>query len=167
VRQILRHSFFVSVPAMARRCRIPLFQSIPSTPHSMVKNRRKARHGWRSSKAHNRRNQYDQISKVKTLFFAGEDRPSFAESYDRLTANCSSEDPRLQLGDAADAAIYFFSGTPGFPKAILHIHQSLMSACLTVNHSDGKIPAVIRYRRFFFWMSGFPWGIPKGGSWRS
>ena len=76
---------------------------------------------------------YDQIPKVKALFFAGEGRPSFAESYDRLTANCSSEAPLVELTDQDDAAIYFSSGTTGFPKAILHTHQSLMSACITEN----------------------------------
>jgi long-chain acyl-CoA synthetase len=78
---------------------------------------------------------YDQIPKIKTLFFAGENRPSFAENYDRLTANCSSEAPAIKLRDEDDAAIYFSSGTTGFPKAILHAHQSLMSACYTeYNH---------------------------------
>ncbi|MGE5605299.1 MAG: class I adenylate-forming enzyme family protein [Bacteroidota bacterium] len=81
---------------------------------------------------------YDQIPKVKTLFFAGEGRPSFAESYDRLTANCSSEAPEVKLTDADDAAIYFSSGTTGFPKAILHNHQSLMSACITENKHHGQ-----------------------------
>lgn len=83
-------------------------------------------------------NIYYQIPKVKTLLFAGENRPSFAESYDRLTANCSSEDPRIILTDEDDAAIYFSSGTTGFPKAILHTHQSLMSACYTEKAHHGQ-----------------------------
>lgn len=74
---------------------------------------------------------YDQIPKVRMLFYAGENRPSFAESYDRLTANCSSEAPEITLTDEDEAAIYFSSGTTGFPKAILHTHRSLMSACYT------------------------------------
>jgi len=74
---------------------------------------------------------YNQIPKVKTLFFAGENRPLFAESYDRLSANCSSEAPGVKISDDDDAAIYFSSGTTGFPKAILHTHRSLMSACVT------------------------------------
>ena len=74
---------------------------------------------------------YDQIPNVRVLLFAGENRPSFAESYDRLTANCCSEDPQIKLSDEDDAAIYFSSGTTGFPKAILHTHSSLMSACYT------------------------------------
>jgi acyl-CoA synthetase (AMP-forming)/AMP-acid ligase II len=81
---------------------------------------------------------YDRIPKVKTLFFAGENRPTFAENYDRLTANCSSEAPQIKLTDEDDAAIYFSSGTTGFPKAILHTHQSLMSACITENKHHGQ-----------------------------
>ena len=82
---------------------------------------------------------HDQIRpSVKTLFFAGENRPSFAENYDRLTANCSSEAPQIQLSDAEDAAIYFSSGTTGFPKAILHSHESLMASCRTEQNHHGQ-----------------------------
>lgn len=82
---------------------------------------------------------YDQIPKIRLLFFAGEDRPSFAENYDRLTANCSSEAPQIKIEEDDDAAIYFSSGTTGFPKAILHTHKSLMSACHTeINHHKQK-----------------------------
>jgi len=81
---------------------------------------------------------YNRIPEVKTLFFAGEDRPRFAESYDRLAANCSSEAPQISLADDDDAAIYFSSGTTGFPKAILHTHRSLMSACVTEQKHHGQ-----------------------------
>ncbi|HBR01162.1 MAG TPA: AMP-dependent synthetase [Ruminiclostridium sp.] len=81
---------------------------------------------------------YDQIPNVKTLLFAGEGRPSFAENYDRLTANCSSVAPGITLSDNDDAAIYFSSGTTGFPKAILHNHTSLMSACITEQKHHGQ-----------------------------
>lgn len=81
---------------------------------------------------------YDQIPKVKTLLFAGENRPSFAENYDRLTANCSSEAPDIKLTEEDDAAVYFSSGTTGFPKAILHTHRSLISACYTENNHHGQ-----------------------------
>lgn len=81
---------------------------------------------------------YNEIPNVKTLFFTGENRPTFAENYDRLTANCSSEDPQIKLTDEDDAAIYFSSGTTGFPKAILHTHQSLMSACDTEYKHHGQ-----------------------------
>ncbi|NMB40697.1 MAG: acyl--CoA ligase [Firmicutes bacterium] len=81
----------------------------------------------------------EQIPRVKTLLFAGENRPSFAENYDRLTANCSSAEPGIKLTDDDDAAIYFSSGTTGFPKAILHSHKALMSACWTeIKHHDQR-----------------------------
>lgn len=83
-------------------------------------------------------NIYDQIPKVKTLLFAGENRPSFAENYDRLTANCSSEAPKIELTEEDDAAIYFSSGTTGFPKAILHTHRSLISSCYTEREHHGQ-----------------------------
>ncbi|NLN65145.1 MAG: acyl--CoA ligase [Clostridiaceae bacterium] len=83
-------------------------------------------------------NIFDQIPQVKTLFFTGENRPSFAENYDRLTANCSSEAPNITLTDEDDAAIYFSSGTTGFPKAILHNHGSLVSSCYTEQKHHGQ-----------------------------
>lgn len=81
---------------------------------------------------------YDQIPKVRTLFFAGENRPTFAENYDRLTANCCSEAPDIKLNNEDDAAVYFSSGTTGFPKAILHSHASLVSACVTEQKHHGQ-----------------------------
>jgi len=81
---------------------------------------------------------YDQITQIKILLYAGEGRPSFAESYDRLTANCSSEEPNVEITDEDDAAIYFSSGTTGFPKAILHSHAALMSACVTEAQHHGQ-----------------------------
>ncbi|NLC76314.1 MAG: AMP-binding protein [Clostridia bacterium] len=83
-------------------------------------------------------NIYHQIPKVKILLYAGENRPTFAESYDRLTANCSSEAPGVEITDDDDAAIYFSSGTTGFPKAILHSHGSLLSACYTEREHHGQ-----------------------------
>jgi len=80
----------------------------------------------------------NQIPKVKTIFYAGENRPLFAESYDRLTANCSSQAPPIKLSDNDDAVIYFSSGTTGFPKAILHTHRSLMSAAITEQAHHGQ-----------------------------
>ncbi len=82
----------------------------------------------------------DRIPKVKMWFYAGEDCPSFAESYDRLVTYCSSHAPDIKLKDEDEAAIYFSSGTTGFPKAIIHNHQSLMHAAMTEqnHHSQTK-----------------------------
>jgi acyl-CoA synthetase (AMP-forming)/AMP-acid ligase II len=74
---------------------------------------------------------FDQIPRVKMLFYVGENCPTFAESYDRLVPYFTAETPKLHLQDSDDAAIYFSSGTTGFPKAILHTHASLLSSCVT------------------------------------
>lgn len=71
----------------------------------------------------------DSISKNRLLFFVGENCPSFAEDYNSLTSNCSSVAPKVALTEADNAAIYFSSGTTGFPKAILHNHESLIHSC--------------------------------------
>lgn len=70
----------------------------------------------------------EDISKKRLLFYVGEGCPSFAEHYDSLVANCASSAPNVTITDDDDAAIYFSSGTTGFPKAILHDHTSLMHA---------------------------------------
>ncbi len=71
----------------------------------------------------------DRMPKVRLMMYSGEDCPSFAESYDELIGYCSSRTPQTDIKDSDDAAIYFSSGTTGFPKAILHPHRSLMHAC--------------------------------------
>ena len=81
---------------------------------------------------------FDQIAKVKLRFFVGEDCPAFAESYGRLAADCPVDAPPIQLTDEDEAAIYFSSGTTGFPKAILHNHRSLVSACETEQNHHGQ-----------------------------
>lgn len=80
----------------------------------------------------------EDISKNRLLFYVGENCPSFAEHYDRLTANCPSTSPDIKLTDEDDAAIYFSSGTTGFPKAILHNHESLMHSCKTEQNHHGQ-----------------------------
>ena len=77
----------------------------------------------------------DEISKNRLLFYVGEGCPTFAEHYDSLVANCASAAPDVKVSDTDNAAIYFSSGTTGFPKAILHDHTSLMhSAKVEQNH---------------------------------
>ncbi len=80
----------------------------------------------------------DQLPNVKLRFFAGVDCPSFAESYDHLAAACSPEAPQIKLTAEDDAALYFSSGTTGFPKAILHNHRSLESSCRTEQNHHGQ-----------------------------
>ena len=67
----------------------------------------------------------DRVPRVKNCFYVGDDCPTFADSYDTLITYCSSIAPSIYLTDEDDGAIYFSSGTTGFPKAILHKHASL------------------------------------------
>ena len=82
----------------------------------------------------------DQIPAVKTRFFVGKELPGYAEDCIRLTGFCSSSAPPVALDEEDDAAIYFSSGTTGFPKAILHNHKALVHACLTEqnHHSQSR-----------------------------
>ena len=73
----------------------------------------------------------DDIPNVKTLFYVGKDKPAYAQDCLKLAGYCSSAAPPVDLCEEDDAAIYFSSGTTGFPKAILHNHKSLVHACLT------------------------------------
>ena len=68
------------------------------------------------------------LSRGRLLFFVGENCPSFAEDYHRATANCSSAAPKVLVDDEDEAAIYYSSGTTGFPKAILLKHQALLQS---------------------------------------
>ena len=80
----------------------------------------------------------DKLPKVKTLLYVGEDCPSFAESYNNLVSYCSSKAPQIPLTDDELAAIYFSSGTTGFPKAIIHAHKSLMHSCKVEQNHHGQ-----------------------------
>ncbi len=80
----------------------------------------------------------DEISRNRLLFFVGDNCPSFAEDYNSLTSNCSSVAPKIHLTEQDNAAIYFSSGTTGFPKAILHNHESLIHACRVEQNHHGQ-----------------------------
>lgn len=80
----------------------------------------------------------ESISRGRILFYVGGNCPSFAEDYDKLTSNCASMPPGVTIHDDDDAAIYFSSGTTGFPKAILHTHRSLMHSCQVEQHHHSQ-----------------------------
>ncbi len=80
----------------------------------------------------------DKISKNRLLFYVGENCPSFAEDYNEMVANSSSVNPGIKITDEDYGAIYFSSGTTGFPKAILHKHQSLMHSARVEQAHHGQ-----------------------------
>ena len=79
-----------------------------------------------------------QLDRVRLWFYVGNKTPGFAESYRELVMYCSFENPPVHLELSDLAAIYFSSGTTGFPKAILHNHKALLSACLTEQRHHGQ-----------------------------
>ena len=80
----------------------------------------------------------DEIGKHRLLYYVGDGCPGFAEDYTMHTANCSSQSPKINITDDDYAAIYFSSGTTGFPKAILHRHRALMHSAETEQHHHGQ-----------------------------
>lgn len=102
----------------------------------------------------------DKLEKGRLLIYVGDHCPTFAESYMELVADCSSKAPLVRLEDEDDAAIYFSSGTTGFPKAILHNHESLLQAAQMEqkHHETGRedtflcIPPLYHTGAKFHWM---------------
>ena len=84
-------------------------------------------------------NIFMDLPQVNDYFFVGEefDKPDYADSYN-LVHYCSSVAPAVELTEEDDAAIYFSSGTTGFPKAILHSHCALINSCRTEQHHHGQ-----------------------------
>ncbi len=66
-----------------------------------------------------------RMPKIKMWIYDGRDCPYFAESYEKISSPMAGVKPDVTLSEEDDAAIYFSSGTTGFPKAILHAHASL------------------------------------------
>ena len=102
----------------------------------------------------------ERLSKGRLLIYVGDNCPSFAESYRELVADCSSVSPEIKITDEDYGAIYFSSGTTGFPKAILHKHQSLTQAAEMEqkHHETGRednflcIPPLYHTGAKFHWM---------------
>ena len=100
------------------------------------------------------------VSRGRLLLYVGEDCPTFAENYHLLTALCASTDPHIPLSEDEDAAIYFSSGTTGFPKAILHAHRSLTQAAEMEQHHHSQshedvflcIPPLYHTGAFMHWL---------------
>ena len=70
----------------------------------------------------------EDLGKERLLFFVGDSCPTYADDYLFLVSNCSSSAPKVLITDEDPAAIYYSSGTTGFPKAILLKHAALLQS---------------------------------------
>ena len=80
------------------------------------------------------------IPMIDNLFFVGKkaETPHFADNYAEMVYYCSSTVPPVEISDEDDGAIYFSSGTTGFPKAILHRHRALVHSCYAEQSHHGQ-----------------------------
>ena len=80
----------------------------------------------------------DNISSHMLLLYYGPNSPSFAEDFVAQTINYSSKAPDVKVDEDDYGAIYFSSGTTGFPKAILHKHSGITHAAIMEQHHHGQ-----------------------------
>ena len=80
----------------------------------------------------------DKFSRSCHLIYMGAGCPVFADDYGDLISECSGMFPDCTLTEEDEAAIYFSSGTTGFPKAILHTHRSLIHSCRVEQAHHGQ-----------------------------
>ena len=82
----------------------------------------------------------EDLGKERLLFFVGDSCPTSADDYLFLVSNCSSSAPKVLITDEDPAAIYYSSGTTGFPKAILLKHAALLQSAQmeAVHHKTTK-----------------------------
>lgn len=81
----------------------------------------------------------ERIGINRSLIYVGNGiTPTFADNYKALTENQPAEFVSPKITDEDYAAIYFSSGTTGFPKAILHKHKALMFSCEVEQNHHGQ-----------------------------
>ena len=108
----------------------------------------------------------DKLPGLRHMYFTGQEPPEFAINLDDHLENFSSQEPRVHITDDDLGAIYFSSGTTGFPKAILHKHSSLMRAAITEQKHHGQthednflcIPPLYHVGAKMHWLGGLTVG---------
>ena len=82
----------------------------------------------------------EKLTAVDAYYYVGaeEETPSYALNYGYVIRFLSTTCPPVSIDDEDDGAIYFSSGTTGFPKAILHRHKALVSSAKTEQNHHGQ-----------------------------
>ena len=80
----------------------------------------------------------DDIPTTRLKLFVGKDNPEYTINLLKQMDFFSTMAPPVELSEDDFAAIYFSSGTTGFPKAILHKHKGLINSCRTEANHHGQ-----------------------------
>ena len=80
----------------------------------------------------------EKMPLVKARIYVGNDCPVFAESYSSLVRHCTERSPEVKMVPEDEAAVYFSSGTTGFPKAIILQHRCLLHSCKVEQAHHGQ-----------------------------
>ena len=87
----------------------------------------------------------DRLPQVTNRFYVGADCPHFAESVRnivgcdaRVADSPAAKSPAVKMMPEDEAAIYFSSGTTGFPKAIILQHRCLLHSCKVEQAHHGQ-----------------------------
>lgn len=81
----------------------------------------------------------DTLNKTTQLLFLGDGFcPTFSDDFETEVKPFPTNNPEILLSEDDDAAIYFSSGTTGFPKAILHAHRALTHAATVEQKHHGQ-----------------------------
>ncbi|MDR3304488.1 MAG: acyl--CoA ligase [Clostridiales Family XIII bacterium] len=81
-----------------------------------------------------------ELRGIRDYIYVGMDPPETAKSFESEVKGYPADRPQIAetIEPEDDGAIYFSSGTTGFPKAILHSHASLFSAAETEWRHHGQ-----------------------------
>lgn len=80
----------------------------------------------------------DDIPMTRMKLFVGKNNPDYTINLLDQMEFFSTSAPPVEVTEDDFGAIYFSSGTTGFPKAILHKHRALINSCRTEQKHHGQ-----------------------------